>query len=125
MIVLPGDIADQLLAANEDVDASGVRGGGRRAPQPLGLEVGHVEAPVAEEQVIGVHAAPLVAAMAQDFAGRDRPMAPGPRQAMGEPGALAVAGTPVPYPPGRPLPDPAARQRIAADAMGDALLDRP
>jgi hypothetical protein len=48
MLVLPGDIADQLLGANEDVDASGVRCG-RRAPQPLGLEVGHVEAPVAEE----------------------------------------------------------------------------
>jgi len=49
MIGLPGDIADQLLAANEDVDASGIRGRRRRAPQPLGLEVGHVEAPVAEE----------------------------------------------------------------------------
>jgi hypothetical protein len=80
MVILPGDIADQLQAANEDVDASGVR---RRAPQPLGLEVGHVEAPVAEEQVIGVHAAPLVAAMAQDLAGGDRSMATGPRQAVG------------------------------------------
>jgi hypothetical protein len=35
MIVLPGDIADQLQAANEDVDASDVLRG-RRTPQPLG-----------------------------------------------------------------------------------------
>jgi hypothetical protein len=90
MVVLPGDIADQLEAANEDVHASAVRRG-RRAPQALGLEVGHVEAPVAEEQVIGVHTAPLVAAMAQDLAGGDRSIFPGPRQAMGEPGAAAVA----------------------------------
>src|SRR6185312_9618545 len=85
MIVLPGDIADQLLAANEDVDASGVRRRGHRAPQPLGLEVSHVEAPVAEEQVIGVDAAPLVAAMTQDLAGGDRSVPCGPRQPMGEP----------------------------------------
>src|SRR5690242_14545397 len=125
MIALPGDIADQLLAANEDVDASGICRCGRRSPQPLGLEVGHVEAPVAEEQVIGVHAAPLVAAMAQDLAGGDRPMAPGPRQAMGEPGAVGVADDAVATRLGRTLPDPAARERIATGAMGDALLDRP
>src|SRR4051812_47383371 len=123
MVVLPGDVADQLAAANEDVQAPGV--GGRAAAQPLGLEVVHVDLPCAEEEVLGVDAAPLVAAMADHAAGGDRPVHGGPRQAMGEPQSLAPVHYAVAVRHGRGLPQPAARQRVAAAEMGDPLGDRP
>src|SRR4051794_35431434 len=121
MIVLPGDIADQLQSANEDVQAARV--GRRAAPQALGHEVGRVDPPGAEEQVIGVDAAPLVAAMAQDLAGGDRSMPAGPRQAMGEPDAVAIAAKAVALALDRRLPDPASRNRIVPAVVGDALGD--
>src|SRR4051812_582793 len=124
MVVLPNDVAGQLEPANEDVHAAAVARR-RAAPQPLGLEVVAVDLPGAEEEVIGIDAAPLVAAMAEDLARGDRPVFSAPGQAMGEPWAIAITRRAVALPLRRRLPDPAARDRIAAAVMGDALLDRP
>src|SRR5436190_23202180 len=123
MVVLPGDIADQLQSANEDVHPSGV--GCLAALQPLGLEVVHVDLPRAEEEVVGIDAARLVAAMAEDLARGDRAVRGGPGEAMGEPHAAAVADRAVASALGRGLPEPAARHRIAAALVFDALGDRP
>src|SRR5690242_10510848 len=119
---LPDHLARKLQSADEDVHAAAVARG-HAAAQALGLEVVGVDLPRAEEQVVGVDATALVAAVAEDLALGNRAVRAGPRQAMGEPRAIAIARRAVALPLPRAVPDPAARERIAPAVVGDALGD--
>lgn len=126
------DLADQLHPAIEDADGRGVgvalRGRWRQrlaAPPPLGLEVGHVLGVGAEEEVVGVHAVPLVAAMADVHARRDRPMGRHPGEAVREVGLLADADHGVAVGHEAALPDQAAGDRVLRAGVGEAPLGRP
>src|SRR6185437_8755284 len=94
----------------------------RGAPLHLGLAVGAVQRMRAEEQVIRVDAAPLVAAMAQHGALRDRAVADRPGIAVRELGAGGGdAQAAVAVRVRLALPDQAAGQRVAAGPLRQTL----
>ena len=99
----------------------------RNPPQSAarGSHHGHVLGVSAEIEVIGIAAAPLVAAMADLQAFGDRSVPGDPGQPMGHP-ALATKGElAVAVGLGRPLPDMAAREGIDLGEPAEPLGGRP
>jgi hypothetical protein len=99
----------------------------RQAPQrpSLVLHLRHVLGVAAEIEVIGVAAAPLVAAMADLQSVGDRPVPRDPRRAVRHQAAHAEGQLAVAIGLGRGLPDVAAREGIDLGVSGEALLEGP
>jgi hypothetical protein len=99
----------------------------RNPPQGAarGSHHGHVVGMSAEIEVIGVAAAPLVAAMADLQAFRDRSVPGDPGQPMGHPALAPEGHLAVAVGLGRALPDVAAGEGIDLGETGEALGGRP
>src|SRR5262249_43067741 len=89
--------------------------------EPLGLVVGHVVGAGAEDEVVGIHAAAHVAAVAQDHAGRDRPVLQRPGEPVRRQRLVADVELAVARMVDRAVPDVAARQRIDRGVVGEPL----
>jgi hypothetical protein len=92
---------------------------------PFALHVGHVGGLRVEEQVLGIHAATYIAAMADHLASRNWPLCHDPSEAMGAIEAAPNANLAISLPVNRCLPDVASGQRIDLYVVGKALLGGP
>jgi hypothetical protein len=102
------------------------RGAFRIVPRVfLAPQIEHVDAVGAEEEVVGIHAAPLVAAMTDVQARADRPVPGDPGEPMGEIALAAECELAVAAGGERTLPDQAAGDRIASRVVLQTLLGRP
>ncbi len=126
------DVADELDSTVADTDLCGVLGGRSTAvgsalgpapsPRP---EIGHIDGMGAEKEMVGTHATPLVAAMANYRLRRDGAVRDRPCQAVREMRLAVDCQMTVAAVRQAALPDQAAGQGIGLGQMGEALLGGP
>lgn len=110
---------------DRDIVAPPVRVG-ERAPRPvLAAAVGHVGRMAFREQVVGIDAASLVAAMADVHARRDRPVPERPGKAMRPTRTAADAERAIAAVVDRALPEVTAGDAVDPRVVGKPLLEGP
>jgi len=128
---LDQDSPPHLDTAHQDADGSGarvehrVRLSGRLAgvgeTQARGFGVGIVVGARAEDEMIGIHAAPYVAAMADNHSAGNRTVLQRPGESVRRMSAALVAKAAIPIIVIVALPDVAAGQRLGLAVVGEAF----
>jgi len=118
--------APVVEADDRDIGLGLTVGEGELAPRALlAAAVGHVVGMAVEEQVVGIDAAPLVAAVADVHARRDRPVAQAPGEAVGPLRPTGDAESAVAAVAAGALPEVAAGDRIDPGVVGESPLEGP